>query len=46
MIKPLAIDGQVNNDHEKADGNLNRASEATGIDYRNEIVLNKAAAVS
>ena len=46
MIKPLAIDGQINNDHKKADCNLNRASEATGIDYRNEIVLNEVAAVS
>jgi len=46
MIKPSAIDGKVNGDHEKADGNLNRASEAIGIDNRNEIVLNEAAAVS
>ena len=46
MIKPSAIDGKVNSDHEKADCNLNRASEATGIDNRNEIMLNEAAAVS
>ena len=46
MIKPSAIDGQINRDHEKADGSLNWAREAIGIDERNEIMFDEAATVS
>ena len=45
MTKPSAIDGKVDSDHKKAECNLNWVIEATGVDYRNEIVLNEAAAV-
>ena len=46
MTKPSAIDGKVDSDHKKAECNLNWVIEATGIDYRNEIMLNESAAVS
>ena len=45
-IQQPAINGEVDDEHKQADSNLHRASEATGIDYRNEIVFNEVAAVS
>jgi len=46
MINPSAIDNKVDSDHEKADGYLNGASKAAGINEGNEILLNEATAIS
>ena len=46
MIKPSAIDGQVNSDNKNANPNLNRASQAAGINYGDKVMLDKISCVS